>query len=155
MGTSYETSWAADRSPPSSEYLLFDAQPPRMIPYTPIEVIASRKSSPMFTSVTHSGVRTLPIRISGPKGMTARAVSAGITARTGARKCTAFSAREGVMSSLVTSFRRSATPWSRPLGPTRLGPSRACMNPMMRRSASTMTNPTIAGTSATRRTTFT
>ncbi len=32
IGTSYDTSCAAERRPPSSEYLLFEDQPPRMIP---------------------------------------------------------------------------------------------------------------------------
>ena len=109
----------------------------------------------MFTSATQSGTMTLPILTGGPNGMTASAVRAGITARTGARKCTAFSARAGVMSSLVTSLTRSARPCSVPSGPTRLGPRRTCMKPMIRRSASTMTKPTIAGTVATSRTTLT
>src|ERR1051325_2010002 len=51
-GTSYETICAAERRPPISEYLLFDAQPPRMMPYTPAEVSARISSRPMFTGVT-------------------------------------------------------------------------------------------------------
>ncbi len=105
-------------------------------------------------SATHSGTIVFPIFTGGPNGITDRAVSTGITARTGARKCTAFSAFAGVMSSLVTSFKRSATPCRMPCGPTRLGPRRACMKPMIRRSARTITNPTIAGTVATSRTTL-
>ena len=66
--------------------MLFEAQPPRMIPYTPIDVIASRNKRPMLTSVTQRVVFTFPIRIAGPNGMTASAVRAGITASTGARK---------------------------------------------------------------------
>ena len=108
----------------------------------------------MLTSVTQRVVFNFPIRIAGPNGMTASAVRAGITASTGARKNTARSARAGMMSSLVTSLTRSATPWRRPFGPTRFGPSRACMKPMSRRSASTTTKPMTAGTTATRRTTL-
>ncbi len=108
----------------------------------------------MFTSVTQSGVRIFPIRTAGPNGMTASAVRAGMTASTGARKNTVRSARAGMMSSLVTSLTKSATPWRRPFGPTRFGPRRACMKPISRRSARTTTKPIIAGTTATRMTTF-
>src|SRR3990172_3501981 len=52
-GTSYETIWAALRSEPRSEYLLLQAQPPGMVPYTPSEVIDRMYSTPMFTSVTY------------------------------------------------------------------------------------------------------
>ena len=73
-------------------------------------------------SATQSGTIVFPIFTGGPNGITDSAVSVGITARTGARKWTAFSAFAGVMSSLVTSFRRSARPCRMPCGPTRFGP---------------------------------
>ena len=34
IGSSYAMSCALDRKPPSKLYLLFDAQPPRITPYT-------------------------------------------------------------------------------------------------------------------------
>src|SRR5438876_1994637 len=37
MAISYEIIWAEARRPPSSEYLLFDAQPASTMPYTPSE----------------------------------------------------------------------------------------------------------------------
>ncbi|MNG39247.1 hypothetical protein D3C84_1272520 [compost metagenome] len=46
MAISYETTWAAARSAPRKAYFEFDAQPARMMPYTPSEVIASRYSRP-------------------------------------------------------------------------------------------------------------
>lgn len=41
----------------------------------------------------------------------------------------------GFVASLVISFRPSAIGWSRPIGPTRLGPFRCCMYPRSFRSS--------------------
>jgi hypothetical protein len=40
MAISYDTICAAERIAPRKAYLELDAQPERMMPYTPIEVIA-------------------------------------------------------------------------------------------------------------------
>ena len=79
----------AERRPPSSEYLLFEAQPPRMIPYTPIDVIARRKSRPMLMSATPEQASRRLREVAQRRARTgsrARAVSAGMTARTGAQE---------------------------------------------------------------------
>src|SRR5215212_11540002 len=78
-GTSYDTICAAERSPPISEYLLFDAQPPRMIPYTAVEVSARTRSNPTFTRVT--------VNVGGgPYGIRQNTTNAGISGSTGPRK---------------------------------------------------------------------
>jgi hypothetical protein len=125
-----------------------------MIPYTPIDVIASRKRSPMLMSVTQSGVGGLPDRWTRPKGMTRERGQRRDDREHGARKCTAFSAggREVLLRHELDEVREAL---QQALRADAVGPSRACMNPMIRRSASTMTKPTIAGTSATSSTTLT
>src|SRR5512143_20961 len=70
----------------------------------------------------------------GPNGMTANAEMPTMAAMAGARKKTGTSAPAGVRSSLKISFRMSASGCRRPNVPTRLGPSRDCMNPCTRRS---------------------
>src|SRR5687768_9643963 len=83
-GTSYETICAAERRPPMSEYLLFDAQPPRMIPYTAVDVRARISSSPTFTRVT--------VNVGGgPYGIRQKTMKAGSSGRIGPRKYAIFS----------------------------------------------------------------
>src|SRR6185436_19410321 len=78
-GTSYETICAAERRPPINEYLLFEAQPPRMIPYTAVEVRARISSSPTFTRVTANVG-------GGPYGIRQKTTNAGINGQIGPRK---------------------------------------------------------------------
>ena len=92
-GTSYDTICAALRRPPISEYLLFDAQPPRMMPYTPVDVSARISSSPTFTCVTTNVG-------GGPYGIRQKTRKAGISGSIGPRKYATFSALDGTMSSL-------------------------------------------------------
>ena len=54
--SSYEIICAEERSPPSRGYLELLAQPPRTIPYTPIEVVPRIQRTAMFTSVIWSGM---------------------------------------------------------------------------------------------------
>ena len=58
--------------------------------------------------------------------------------RYGARRKTRRSARSGSRSSLKNSLMPSASVWSRPHGPARLGPMRFCMSEMTLRSNQTM-----------------
>src|SRR5918993_5013478 len=117
-GTSYETICAAERRPPISEYLLFDAQPPRMIPYTAVDVRARISSSPTFTRVT--------VNVGGgPYGIRQKTMNAGISGQIGPRKYATFSALDGTMSSLRMNLIGSAMICNSPFGPTRFGPSRA------------------------------
>ena len=112
-------------------YLLFDAQPPSRMPYTPSEEIASRKTMPTLTFAIQ-GVTVYPNTWNVPPpemGITARAVKAGITVRMGARVKRKRSARSGMMSSLIRSLIPSAIGWRIPWNPTRRGASRTCMKP--------------------------
>ena len=72
--------------------------------------------------------------VSGAKGTTTQAARAGMMAMTGPRKNRPLLAAVGWITSLVSSFRPSARGCSRPRGPTRLGPRRACMKPSSLRS---------------------
>ena len=109
--------WAADRKPPSNEYLLFEAQPPRMIPYAPIDVNARMYKIPTLMSLITNGLNWTPntstVR-SGPNGMTAKPINAGTRARRGAMLNRNLFAPAGTMSSLKKSFSPSATGWRMP-----------------------------------------
>src|SRR5512142_518176 len=73
-GTSYETICAAERRPPISEYLLLEAQPPRMIPYTAVEVSARISSSPTLTRAAMNVG-------GGPNGIRKKTTNAASTGR--------------------------------------------------------------------------
>jgi len=68
------------------------------------------------------------------KGTTAQAASAGAMAITGPTKNSALLAPVGTSTSLKNSFMPSAMGCSNPHGPTRLGPMRTCIQPMILRS---------------------
>ena len=68
------------------------------------------------------------------KGTTAKMRSTGKKAMTGASQWMGLSATAGTMLSLSITLTASATGWSKPKGPVRLGPRRDCMRPMPRRS---------------------
>src|SRR6476646_10586764 len=78
IASSYEIICADERSPPSSAYLLFEAQPPSVIAYTPRLDMARNRSRPTLMSVTTNIG-------GGPIGMTENVTMAGKTARIGAR----------------------------------------------------------------------
>ena len=133
-GTSYEIIWAADRRPPRSENLLFEAQPPRMMPYTPMVAMATTKSRPTLTSVMNQ--LKAPVRSEeGPKGITEKITSAGPTTRQGAITKAHRTARSGMMSCLTRSFATSASGCRMPQGPTRFGPVLTWRKPRILRSA--------------------
>ncbi len=70
---------------PYSEYLLLDAQPPIMIPYTPREVKPRMYKIPMFRSVTCRAI-SRPNRLSWvPQGITALVMQATNMNAPGAR----------------------------------------------------------------------
>src|SRR5947208_15638295 len=77
IAASYETICADARTEPSSGYFEPDDQPASMIPYTAIDDIASRKSTPIGGSANCSSVRWPAIEIEPPIGMTAKAAKAG------------------------------------------------------------------------------
>src|SRR5580692_3532060 len=73
---------------------------------------------------------------------------AAVTEISGANQKIILSASSGMMSSLIKSFTASAIGCNNPCGPTRMGPSRACMSAMTLRSIRTM-YPATSGRTAT------
>src|SRR2546423_8877066 len=78
MAISYEIICALERSPPSSEYLLFDAHPASTMPYTPSDEIARMKRNP-----TGNGASTISMTPHGEpqgaaNGITAHVINAGM-----------------------------------------------------------------------------
>src|SRR5438105_15044807 len=89
-GTSYDTICAADRNPPINEYLLCDAQPPRMMPSTPVEVRARISSSATLASVgTKVG--------GGPYGIRQKTMSAGMSVSIWSRNSATLPALDATM----------------------------------------------------------
>src|SRR5699024_6755642 len=117
-----------------SGYVDAEDQPARTIPYTPTEVTARMYSTPTCRSVSCSGVWCPSTETSGPNGITANAMNAGITAITGASMKTGLSTPEGMNPSLSAIFTPSARLCSMPIGPTRLGPIRICIQARILRS---------------------
>src|SRR5690348_358758 len=113
IAISYDTTCAAERIAPRNAYLEFDDQPARMMPYTPIEVIASRYSSPALTLASTS---------LSSNGITAQAANAGASAINGAMTNSALLDFAGVSVSFSSSLNTSANVWARPNGPTLFGP---------------------------------
>jgi hypothetical protein len=102
--------------------LLFELQPARTMPYTPIEAMAKMTKIATFTSATcsFSGSRSRPNSVvSAPNGTTANAANAHVAEMIGASAKRNASAARGRSSSLNISFTTSASGWRRPLGPTR------------------------------------
>src|SRR6202166_358177 len=84
----------------------------------------------------------------GPIASADMASIAAVTEISGANQKIILSASSGMMSSLLKSFSASAIDCSNPCGPTRMGPSRACMSAMTFRSIKTM-YPATSGRTAT------
>ena len=73
-----------------------------------------------------------------PNGISDSVVKAAATTTIGDAMYRSLSAEPGMRSSLRISFRESAIGWSKPCGPTRIGPRRLWMNASTLRSARTM-----------------
>src|SRR3981081_2551435 len=126
-------SCAADRKPPSNEYLLLDEYPPSMIAYTLGELKAKISRTPMLRSAIQYW--TLYQR---PIGMTVHERKAAATAMVGAMTYMILSVFAGMKLSLNASFTPSAASCIRPYGPTRLGPGRLWIRPSATRSNQTV-----------------
>src|SRR5580693_4079739 len=114
-------SCADERKPPSKEYLLLEANPPRNREYTPSDVIPRMNSSPTLTWAM-SQWKTWPNQLLVPHGITAYASNAAPPARLGPTRYRILSRSAGATFSLKNSFNPSAAGCSMPNGPTRLGP---------------------------------
>ena len=108
-GISYEMSCPAERSPPTSAYLLFEAHPAMTIPRTVIEPSVVRYRSPMLRSTP---------TMSCAKGSTTQEASIGQKTRAGAARKNQGSVARARTSSLAMSLIASAKVWRRPNGPT-------------------------------------
>jgi len=106
-----------------------EAQPPSTIPNSPIELIPTTNKIPTLISRATWN--------DGPNASAAIENIAADTEITGAIQKMNLSAISGMMSSLISSFTASAIGCSNPCGPTRIGPSRACMSAISLRSTST------------------
>src|SRR5512133_4376927 len=138
--------WAPARIAPSIDHLLLLDQPAARIPSTPTEPIPSTKTRPTLKCTAW---------IPGENGTNASATKVAAKQSSGARWKMKWSASSGVMFSLLSSFRPSASVCSRPCGPTRIGPSRCWTCAATLRSIQTsasampeMNPPRIAATSA-------
>src|SRR5699024_6922905 len=138
--------------PPSSEYVDPEDQPASTMPYTPIEVIARIYSTATGISVSCSAVwvSVNGIVTSGPNGITAQAMNAGIDAIIGARVYTTLSAERTRMSSLKASLMPSARLCSSPNGPHTFGPTRCCIRATTRRSNQILNSVSTTRTTKTR-----
>src|SRR5581483_2402180 len=108
---------APARSPPSSEYLLFDDHPASATPYTPIDVTPRMINNPMFSSgAIWRGMSESPMITGLPNGMIAMDVSAQITASMGAAIYKGRYTCGGVRSSLNRNLIPSANGCNSPNG---------------------------------------
>src|SRR5437763_7574085 len=120
-GSSYPSSCAAARGPPSSEYLLALDHAAMRTATTPTPTTARTANSP-----TSNGCPTS--RSAGPSGMNSNATRYGSNATIGATRNTGRSAASGVRSSFWTNLTPSAMSWAQPWkAPAYIGPSRPCM----------------------------
>src|SRR5690606_25720460 len=126
IAISYATICAAERIAPRNAYFEFDAQPARITPYTPSDVNARTYSSPasMF-AMTKSSL----------SGTTAHTAKAGTSETMGAITNRKRFELVGMTTSLNIILNRSANGCSSPRNPTRFGPRRCWMKPMILRSA--------------------
>jgi hypothetical protein len=102
--------------------LLFELQPARTIPYTPIEAMAKMARMPTLTSDTCSliGSSSHPNSVvSAPNGTTANAAKAVAAESTGASANSTLSAPSGRNCSLNINLITSANGCRSPRGPTR------------------------------------
>jgi hypothetical protein len=106
--------------------LLPEAYPASITPNTSLERTASMKNA--------ATLRSYPTR-SRLKGRAMNPAKAAQNARYGATRNRNLSAASGAVSSLLMSLSTSASDWSSPSGPTRVGPSRSWMRPENFRSS--------------------
>lgn len=104
-------------------YFEFDDHPDHRMVYVNMPDMAIMKSRPRFMLVSASGI-----------GIGAQEIRARDRAMIGDSVNRTGDERVGLVVSFVINFRPSAIGWSRPRGPTKLGPLRSCMYPSSFRS---------------------
>ncbi len=85
MASSYEIICELARMAPYREYLLLEAQPPSMMPYTPSETKPIMYKMPMLMLVTCKSILRPPSVRVVPQGITAEVISATKMKAPGAR----------------------------------------------------------------------
>src|SRR5207237_8015923 len=119
-----ETISSSARSPPSSQYLLFDDHPASTMPYTPSDPKARMYRNPTGRLATTMSTSPHGVGSGAANGITANVSSAGMNDMAGASMKSTLSAWAGSVSSFTRFLRPSAAGWSNPWGPTRFGPRR-------------------------------
>src|SRR5262245_17163857 len=109
--SSYESICAEERKPPSIAYLLFDDQPANTMPYTAIEAIDIKYSTPTLISARYKLIVRPKSVIEVPHGITAAMMMDGTIVMIGAQKKRSLSALAGINSSLKISLIASAMGW--------------------------------------------
>ena len=122
IAISYEIICALERSPPSSEYLLFELQPAMVMPYTPSDDMASVKMNPTGRSAIENDITPHGVGSGAANGITAQLTSAVQNAIAGASMKSTLLPAPGDSSSFMKFFNPSAAGCSSPPGPVRLGP---------------------------------
>ena len=117
--------WALERSAPSMLYLLFDAQPPRITPYTARLPAANTNRIPMSNCGAMTNWNSPGTAELGPNGTTEKAMNVVKTEMLGARKYRTLSTCAGTTSSFKRNLAPSASGCSNPKMPTRFGPIRS------------------------------
>src|SRR6218665_75695 len=113
------------RTAPNKEYLLLEAHPPIIIPYTPSETTPKEYRMPIFKSAICKENVLPSMSKSFPQGITAYVIKAVHINKQGDKRKSVLSAAEGKISSLKKLFTPSAIGCSIPLGPARSGPMRS------------------------------
>src|SRR5438552_7595846 len=85
IAISYDTICALERSPPSSEYLLFEDQPASTMPYTPSDASARMNRKPIGSGASAMSIVPHLVSSGAAIGMTAQVSIAGMNESTGAR----------------------------------------------------------------------
>lgn len=115
--------WATARIAPIRGYFEFEDQPDHKMAYVNMPDMAIINSRPRFMLVNALGI-----------GIGAQEIIDNESAIIGDRVKRIGDERVGFVVSFVISFRPSAMGWSRPRGPTKLGPFRSCIYPSSFRS---------------------
>ena len=100
-----------------------EAQPPIIIPYTPIDITPNTYSMAILISAACSGTALPKIVSVRPQGMTALVMSAVVMANPGPMINSHLLGVSGMKSSLVNIFTPSAKGCRKPPGPALLGPN--------------------------------
>src|ERR1700744_2042440 len=118
----------AARITPNNEYLLLDAQPPIITPYTPNDTTPKMYNTPTLMSATCKSYTCPPTGICCPQGITAEPIQAVKRANEGPTINKNALELVGMISSFKNILAPSANGCSIPKGPARFGPTLSWKN---------------------------